>query len=266
MRCRAAGLGCAILLATTPAFAQSPTPDRERIEPDRPDVTNSAHLVPTGQLQIEFGGAYTRTSPEVTGFGSPVLARIGVSDRIEARIGADGWVGRTESNNRQMGFGNVQAAAKLRVLSDSSGKPIVSVMPAINLPSGSASKGLGSGDVDYTLTVLTGVDVGSRGHVDANYGVGQIGTGGGRPHFTQHLVSVSASVSVAERWDPYAEVFWFSAQEPGGGAIAAMDVGAICHVRNRLALDGGLQVGFSHAAPGLAVFAGISVGLRHSEQ
>jgi hypothetical protein len=189
-----------------------------------------------------------------------------VSDWIEARISADGWVGRTERNDRQVGFGNVQAGAKLRVLGDSHGASIVSVLPAINLPFGSESKGLGSGDADYTLTVLTGVDVGARGHLDANYGVGQIGAGGGRPHFTQHLVSVSASVSVAERWDPYAEVFWFSTLEPGRGAVAAFDVGAICHVRNRLALDGGLQVGVSHAAPGLAVFAGLSFGLRHSEQ
>jgi len=266
LRHRAAGVGCAILLAASPVFAQSPTPDRDRIEPDRPDVTNSTHLVGTGRVQVEGGGTYTRTSAELASFGSPVLARIGVSDWIEARIGADGWVGRSELHDRQTGFGNVQAGAKLRVLSDSRGEPIVSVLPAINLPSASATKGLGSGDVDYTLTLLTGIDVGARGRVDANYGLGRIGAGGGRPHFTQHLLSVSAGVSVAERWDPYAEAFWFSAQEPGGGAVAAIDVGAICHVRNRLALDGGLQVGFSHAAPGLAVFAGLSVGLRRPEQ
>jgi hypothetical protein len=261
---RAAGVACAILIATTPAFTQSPTPDRDRIEPDRPDVTNSAHLVGTGRLQIEIGGAYTRASRELTGFGSPVLARVGVSEWIEARIGADGWVARTEGNARQSGFGNVQAGAKLRLLSDSHGAPIVSVLPAINLPTASASKGLGSGDADYTLTVLTGADVGVRGHVDVNYGFGQIGAGGGR-HFTQHLVSVSASVS-AERWDPYAEVFWLSAQDPEGGAVAAIDVGAIYHVRNHLALDGGLQIGFSHTAPDLAIFAGLSLGLKRSQQ
>ena len=259
-----ARLTCAILLASTPVFAQSPAPDRDRIEPDRPDVTNGAHLVGAGQFQIEVGGAYTRASRELTGFGSPVLARVGVSDWLEARVGADGWVARTERNDRQSGFGNVQTGAKLHLLSDSHGAPLVSVLPALNLPTASTSKGLGSGDVDYTLTLLMGTDVGARGHIDANYGIGQIGSGGGQGHFTQHLLSVSASVSAGERWDPYAEVFWFSAQDPGGGAVAAVDFGAICHLRDHLALDGGVQLGVSRAAPDLSVFAGFSVGLGRS--
>jgi len=246
------------------AFAQSTEADRSRIEPDRPDVTNSAHLVPSGQLQIEIGGVYTRASQEMKGFGSPVLARIGISRSIEARISGDGWVGRTDRTDRQSGFGNVQAGAKVRLLSDSHGEPIVSVLPVINVPTASASKGLGSGDVDYTLTILAGADVGTRSHVDANYGVGQIGAGGGHPHFAQHLVSVSASLS-ADRWDPYGEVFWVSEQEPGGSVVAAFDVGAICHLRDRLALDGGVQLGLSRAAPNFSLFAGVSVGFRRSK-
>ena len=204
-------------------------------------------------------------SEQLSGFGSPVLARVGVSNWIEARIGADGWVTRADAASRQSGLGNFQAGAKLRLVNDSEGTPILSVLPVITLPTADAGKGLGSGNVDYTLTLLGGVDVGTSGHVDANYAVGKIGAGGGQPHFTQHLVSVSASVSV-ERWDPYGEVFWFSAQEPGGSAVAAFDVGAICHLRNQLALDGGLQIGLSRAAPHLSVFAGLSVGFKRSEQ
>jgi hypothetical protein len=135
------------------------------------------------------------------------------------------------------------------------------VPPTITLPTASARTGLGSGDVDYTVTFAGGIDLGARGHVDANYAAAKIGAGGGRRHFTQHLVSASASISV-ERWDPYGELFWFSAQEPGGAAVAAFDIGAICHLRDRLAVDGGLQIGLSHAAPNLSLFAGLSVGFR----
>jgi outer membrane putative beta-barrel porin/alpha-amylase len=258
-----AGLTCALLLAATSACAQ-PTQADDRIQPDRPDITNSAHLVAPGQFQIELGGLYTRVSPQVTGFGSPALARIGASTWIEARIGGDGWVGRTDGIDRQSGLGNLQAGAKVRLLSDSHGEPILSVLPLINLPTANPSKGLGSGDMDYTVTLAAGVDVGARGHVDANYGIGKIGAGGSQPHFTQYLMSVSASVS-AERWDPYGEVFWFSRQEPGRSAVAAFDVGTICHLRDRLAIDAGLQIGLSRSAPNLTVFGGLSVGFKHSE-
>lgn len=263
---RAVALICAIALTTARAFAQSPAPDRDPIEPDRPDLTNGPHLLAAGAIQLEIGGLYTRVSHELTGLAAPVLARFGVSNRIEARIGADGWVAQTEESGRQSGFGNIQAGAKVRLLDDSHGATILSLLPAVNLPTASARQGLGSGDADYTLAILAGADVGARGHVDANYGIGKIGAGGGQPHFTQHLVSVSASISATDRWDPYAEVFWLSRQDPGGGAIAAFDVGAICHLRDRLALDGGMQVGLNQLAPHLAVFGGLSVGLRRSKQ
>jgi hypothetical protein len=247
------------LLWTAPALAQSASTSQNRVEPDRPDVTNSAQLVAPGHLQIESGATYTKASTALSSFGSPVLARVGVSNRIEARIGTDGWVTRAVVGDRQSGFGNVQAGAKLRLVDDSQGSPVLAVIPMINLPTASASKGLGSGDVDYTLTVAGGADLGARSHVDANYAVGKIGAGAGRRHFTQHLVSVSASVSV-DRWDPYGEVFWFSGQEPDGGAVAAFDVGAIYHLRDRLAFDGGVQVGLSQSAPNLSLFAGLTVG------
>ena len=139
-------------------------------------------------------------SSALSSFGSPLLARLGVSDWIEARIGADGWVEHAVGRDRESGFGNIQAGAKLRLVSDSAGTPVLSAIPMINLPTASASKGLGSGEADFTLTLAGGADLGARAHVDANYGIGTIGAGGGR-RFTQQLVSVSASVS-AGRWDP----------------------------------------------------------------
>ena len=226
---RTAGWLCTILLWATPGFAQSAsresnsTSREDRIEPDRPDVTNSAKLVPPRHFQLEAGGTDTRMSSALSSFGSPLLARFGISDWIEARIGADGWVERAVERDRQSGFGNIQAGAKLRLVSDSAGTPVLSAIPMINLPTASASKGLGSGEADFTLTLAGGADLGARAHVDTNYGIGTIGAGGG-PRVTQQLVSVSASVS-AGRWDPYAELFWFSAQELGGSGVGAFDVG-----------------------------------------
>ena len=70
------------------------------------------------------------------------------------------------------------------------------ILPTINLPAASESKGLGSGQADFTIAVLTGTDFLTRGHIDVNYGIGRIGAGTGLPRFTQHLVSWSASAEV----------------------------------------------------------------------
>jgi hypothetical protein len=239
-----------------PARAQ-PAPD-ERVEPDRPDITNGTHIVDAGLLQIEMGGIFARPVSGERMFASPVTARLGLLDWLEARVGTDGLLIHSISGVREVGMGNVQLAAKLRLWSRHGGIPVLAVLPTVNIPTASPEKGLGTGVADYTMALLTGTDLGRRSHVDVNYGVGSIGAGSGRPHFVQHLWSVSASAAVTDNWNPYAEAFWLSRQEPAGAGVPAVDAGAIYELGTRFALDGGVQVGVSSHAHALAVFGGLS--------
>jgi hypothetical protein len=205
---------------------------------------------------VELGGIFTRNAASDHQFGLPFTGRIGVADWLELRLGGDGLVVQTEEGTRQSGFGNVQAGAKLRLVRGHGADPVLSVLPSITIPT--ASKDLGSGDPDYLIAFLTGVDLGPRAHVDINYGIGAIGAGHGDPHFVQHTASASASVAVTSNLSPYGEVFWISRVDPGGPASTAADVGAIYTITPRVAIDGGIEFGVSQAAPDVAVFAGVS--------
>ena len=107
--------------------------------------------------------------------------------------------------------------------------------------------------------LLTGTDIARPGHVDVNYGLGRIGAGDGLPRFRQHLVSVSASLAASAHWNPYLEAHWFSRQDVDGGAVTALDAGAIDVLSPKFALDGGLQIGLSRASPDIAAFGVISI-------
>jgi len=203
--------------------------------------------------------AYTSIGSGFDQFGSPFTARLGVLDWLELPFGGDGTLVQTNAIGRESGFGNLQVGAKLRLWDDPGGVPVLSILPTVNVPTADAEKGLGSGDADYTISILTGTDLGRRAHVDVNYGIGDIGAGGGSPHFVQHEASVSASATATTKWNPYFEVFWFSRQDPGGGPVTAIDGGAIYTVTRRLAFDGGVQAGLSAAAPDAVVFGGVSV-------
>jgi hypothetical protein len=185
--------------------------------------------------------------------------RLGVTDWFEARVGADGVLTQTTGDSRTTGFGNVQLGAKLRLWSDPGGAPVLSILPTISLPTANTSDLLASGDVDYSVAVLTGTDIGSRGHVDVNYGIAAIGAGHGLPHFSQHLLSASVSAAVTDRWNPYGEVFWFSRTDPDGAAETSFDTGVIYELGSHYALDGGVQVGIGGPAANFAVFGGVSV-------
>src|SRR5262245_57892906 len=189
-----------VLFNAAAAIAQGavrpmPAQGDENLEPDRPDVTNGTHIVDVGLLQLEVGGIWTHGRTDVHSFGTPLTARVGLTDWIEARVGGDGFLAVTDSTGHQSGFGNVQLGAKLRLWADPGGAPVLSVLPAINLPAASESKGLGSGQADFTIALLTGVDVPAHAHVDVNYGIGRIGAGTGLHRFTQHLASWSATAA-----------------------------------------------------------------------
>ncbi len=250
---------CLALIGTS-AFANA----QETIDPDRPDLTNSATIVETGALQIELGGIFTRDSGDRT-FGSPLTARIGLRAWLEARVGTDGFVTTSDGHTRATGLGNVQLGAKLRLVPSSDGPPHLSILPTVTLPTASSDLALGSGDADFTLGVLSGANVSRWARVDVNYGIGSIG-GGDRSRFTQHLVSLSASTAIGTRWSPFLEGFCFSREDPDGGALAAIDLGALYRLSDKTALDGGALFGVTDAAPSFGVFAGLSFVVGHTDR
>lgn len=253
-------------LSQTQAVGQAPATtelreDVQPLDPDRPDVTNSPHIVPAGLLQIEIGVVHSRLDSDRSFFATPVAARLGVTDWLEARVSGDGFLSLSDPAGTVTGLGNVQLGAKIRLYADSGGVPVLSILPTVNLPAASESKGLGTGRADFTIALLTGTDFLGRGHVDANYGVGWIGGGTGLPRFTEHLVSVSVNADLPGSIAPYLEAYWFSKQDLAGRHVVAMDGGAIYFINARLAVDGGMQVGLSEAAPSLSAFGGVSLAV-----
>ena len=255
-----AGLVARVCLGVlaVPLCAAAQDVTSSQIEPDRPDVTNGTHIVDVGLLQLEFGGIYTH-GVDQHAVGTPVTARVGLTEWLEARIGADGLLTQSDAIARATGIGNVQVGAKLRLWSDPGGVPVLSILPTVNLPAASAEKGLGSGTADYTVAVLTGTDFLRHAHLDVNYGIGAIGGGRDAPHFIQHLVSASVSDAVSDNWNPYIELFWFSRQQADGTAATGADLGAIYELGSRFALDGGLELGIGGNARSVAAFGGLSM-------
>jgi outer membrane putative beta-barrel porin/alpha-amylase len=232
---------------------------QDQIEPDRPDVTNGTHIVSVGLLQLEMGGQFTHGGDGSRAFGSPLTARVGLTEWLEARVGTDGLLTQSDGVTQQTSIGNTQLGAKIRLWADPGGVPVLSILPTVNFPTANADKGFGSGDADYTLAVLTGTDIGRHWHADVNYGLGSIGAGNGRAHFTQHLASVSVSDAISDNWNPYAEIYWFSRQDVDGSSVGAIDTGAIYELGSRYAIDGGVQFTAIGSARDVSVFGGVTM-------
>jgi hypothetical protein len=129
----------ALLVLLVPVAAST----QDRVEPDQPDVTNGTHIVDVGLLQIELGGVYTRSDSTSRSGGSPVTARLGLTDWCEVRIGTDGWLVQNDGTTTVSGAGNLQVGAKLRLWPGEGGIPVLAILPTVDVPTASADKGSG---------------------------------------------------------------------------------------------------------------------------
>jgi len=232
------------------------------IDPDRPDLTNTAQVVDPGFVQFEAGGIFTRESDDRRVAGAPLGIRIGLRNWIEARVGFDNLLVRAvDDAGRQTGIGNLQLGAKIRVWPDTDGQSLLSLLPSVNLPTASEEKGLGSGGADFTLTVLTAVELNPRAQVGINYVVGAIAAEGGAAHFVQHVGSASLGLTVTDHWNPYFEMSAISRNRLDGSPVVAINMGTLYVIGRRLALDGGVQVGLTEDASAFSAFGGFSVAV-----
>jgi hypothetical protein len=245
--------------ATAPVADTDPVDGDEPIDADRPHIGTGPRLVDPRDVQIELGGIFSGLGPGQT-YASPMLARVGVTDRIEARAGFDGVTGIRTGASWKTGAGNAQLGAKVRLAGRA--EPWLSVMPTVTLGVASPEKQLGTGDTDVALAWLAGRRIGDRWHVEANYVLASVGAGEHAGRFAQHAWTSAAVYSVTPRLSAYGEAAWWSKIEPEGGAAALTDFGAIYAVTPRVLVDAGAAVGLSRDAPAYSVFAGLSFAVR----
>ena len=109
MRPRLPVLGLALLLATGLAGAAA----SEEIQPDRPEVTESARLVSRGAFQLEtgfvFSGQRSAGMPTERIFGIEADLRIGVARQLEVDIEGNPLV-RVRGPQDDTGFGTSRSA------------------------------------------------------------------------------------------------------------------------------------------------------------
>lgn len=238
--------------------SEAPAADAQAL-PANDDVADGTDTTDVGLLQIEFGGIVSRADAASRAAATPMTLRYGAFEWLELSVGTDGYLAQHTSGSVWTGgLGNTQIGARVRLFAAPGGLPILSLLPAVTLPTASAARGLGSGDSDATLAALTGRDLPHASHLDVTYGLGAIGAGDGT-HFTQHQASVSGSVGVTPAWTPGLTLAWASRQDPSTGRALTVSAESVVTLSRRLAFDVSATFGLNREAPDVEVAAGVSV-------
>ena len=254
----AAAAAVALLGAAGPAWA-----GQVRVMTDRPDRANSTDTIPPGMAQIESGIAFLRDASgerPVRRLKTETSLRLGLAEPFEVDLVTDGFVRERAEGGGTSGLGDTTLAAKWRLVDADGWRPALGLLPFVKLPTASASKGLGSGRVDFGGQVAAGQDLPLDLHVDVNVGLAGISLAD-RPGglFLQKSVAASFSWTAADWVYPFWEVFYDSRERPTGRHSVGTDFGFVFTLHERVAVDVAGQVGLAGNAPDWGVRAGFTL-------
>jgi len=236
------------------------------IEPDRPELTESARLVPRGSLQLETGVAFSGERRAATStehrFDTEADLRIGVTRQIEVDLEGEPFV-RVRGPQDDTGFGDITLGVRYRFVEafeDALWPPSLAVKPFVKFPV--ASKPIGSGRLDAGVLLLGSFTLPWEFEIEVNLGGAAIGQTRPNGYLGQAIATASLSRDLTPALNGFFEVLWSSREERGDTAHFAINTGVVYRVTPRLAVDAGVQTSLVGRGPDYIVRAGLSVRFR----
>jgi hypothetical protein len=248
--------------ATAPAAADTPP---IQVNPNRPTFATPALTTQSGVFELEFGLAHS-VLDEGGASSSPFLLKLGLSQRLELRIGGNGLLRVTAPGEpATIGYGDTTVGAQWIYWPKGPLGVDEAVQVTVKLPTADSAAGLGSGKADILLMLLLSRDFGAY-HADVNFLTTWLGRPARQSRETQPAGTLSVSRALGEHWSVTGELYSLAKTSQADTVVS--NLWAVGYkVSPRLVLDGGVDVGLSHAAPKVSFFAGLTVGVgrfRHS--
>jgi hypothetical protein len=232
------------------------------VNPNRPSFATPARTTQEGVAELELGLQDNLPRDGGSAFSSPFLLKLGILSSVELRLGGNGLLRQSPpSAATATGFGDTTLGAQWRYLKN---RPLgldLAIQATTKLPTGSSTKGLGSGRSDTLLMLLFSRDLGPY-HVDVNAIETWLGvpTPAGGGHERQAAGTVCVSRTLDTHWSFTSELYTIGATSQNPRIISNLWAAGY-KVSSRLVLDAGADVGVSHGAQKISFFAGLTAGL-----
>jgi hypothetical protein len=231
-------------------MAQSEAP----LVTDRPDFTESAVTVPRGDVQLESGYTFTRAEDGDEHALGEILLRIGLVERLEARIGLGSHAWMTAAGNDPSGFEDPSLGLKAVLAQEERAGVAAAVLAATSIPIGDRDVGEDDWQPEIKLAVSRGLSEALA--LAANAGYARASEGG--EGFDQGSASLSLGMGLSERWGAYAEAYGTFPASPSGDDEAVLNGGFTFLLHPLLQLDARAGAGLTDAAPDFFVGVGIA--------
>jgi hypothetical protein len=244
------------LTAAAPALAADP------LEPDRPELTESAKLVPRGSVQLETGIALSKErragEPTERTFEVEADLRIGITRHFEVNLSGEPFVWVRDPHDHT-GVGDIAVGFRYRFVEgfeDYPWPPHFGVKAAVKLPI--ADEPIGTGRPDFVFLFLASFDLPWEFELEVNLGAAAIGQTRPNGYLGQALGAASVMHDIVESVYGFAEILLSSREEREGRGSVAINVGLVYRVAPRLAVDAGIQTSLVGDGPDYVFRTGLT--------
>ena len=230
--------------------------------PNRPTVSNPAHVTQYGVLELEYGGDrfWPEQGIQQTSFGG--LVKFGMLCDIELRWNTTSFFSQTDASGTHHTFGDNWLGTEVRFHRQTRRLPTMAFSYAFKIPSAGTENGLGTGRVDHSFTFGASENI-AHFNLDFNFTQFLIG----RPTvsgFDKNQQLALAFSHVIHGRLQFVGEFYGETQLNGITPGFASSLWALTYtVIPRLVIDGGFEAGLTPGGPHRHAFVGATYSIAN---
>ncbi len=225
----------------------------------RPFITEDAGVAGKGVAQLEASWDYLHWKNGDSDHAFLLVPIYGVTEKLEMSAEVPYILHKAEGERKVNGIGDINVVAKYQLFEEKEILPAFAIKGVIKTNSGSTTKGLGTGDLDYSLVAAASKTLGPFTlHTMFGYTfVGDNGDGNIRDIF---LYGFAADYALTDAFHLVGEVAgnrnpdMTEKNDPVSGLV-----GATYRISEKVTLDGGMRFGFNDAAPDWNSTVGVTI-------
>jgi len=262
------------LAVSAPAFGQwigkqtGCYADSMAANPNRPTVANPADITQYGVLEIEYGWDHVWPQPGTDQTALGGLLKFAVLCDVELRWTTASFLAQTDPTGTNRGFGDNWLGPQVRIYKQTKRVPTLAFGYAAKIPSASAGKGLGTGQVDHAFAFLASKDMVGI-HFDFNvthFLIGRQTRPGFSPEFGQGFdqndqINLAFSRAIHGKFQFTGEFYGDTSLNQATPGFASSLWALTYTVTPRLVIDSGVEVGLTSGGPHRHAFVGLTYSI-----
>ena len=229
--------------------------------PNRPTVSNPAHVTQFGVVELEYGLDRTWPQEGIRQTAGNGLLKFGALCDVELRWNTTSLLSQTDATGTHSTFGDNWLGTEVRVHRQTTWLPTMALSYSFKIPSASTENGLGTGRVDHEFTFGASETV---AHFTLDFNFTRFFIGRPACGFGQNQQLTLAFSHFIYKKLQFAGEFYGQTQLNNATAGFASSLWALTYaVTPRFVIDGGFEAGLTSGGPHRHAFGGITYSIAN---